>query len=373
MAEHILNTRIQLKYDTYENWCTNNPVLKAGEVAIATIPDNQDGVKNAPSILIKVGDGESEYKTLKFVSGLAADVAEWAKAEDKPEYTADEIDGLADYIAGKVENTDTQYRVIKVDDYNYKLQSKTLSGEWADVAENGTIVIPKYDDTTISENVQSNMDKIDILTDGPTDVNKSVREIATEVVEANAYDDTQIKADVQHVADIVDVLTNAEQDANKTIRDIADEQIAASAVDYSVTVTESSPEGYAKAYTLTQNGKDITTINIPKDMVVESGSVVTDPDPDHVGTYLKLVLANATEDEIFINVTDLIEYVTSGSEAEDQIQIYVSADHKVTASLKDGSIALAQLDTDLQSAVTKANSALQATDTFVFNCGDSSF
>ena len=32
-----LNTRILLKYDTYANWTANNPVLLAGEVAIATI------------------------------------------------------------------------------------------------------------------------------------------------------------------------------------------------------------------------------------------------------------------------------------------------------------------------------------------------
>ena len=38
---------------------------------------------------------------------------------------------------------------------------------------------------------------------------------------------------------------------------------------YSVTLTESTPEGLAKAYTLNQNGKTIGTNNIPKDMVVE--------------------------------------------------------------------------------------------------------
>ena len=37
MAEKQLNVRVQLKYDTYANWTTNNPVLKAGEMAIATI------------------------------------------------------------------------------------------------------------------------------------------------------------------------------------------------------------------------------------------------------------------------------------------------------------------------------------------------
>ena len=34
MVEKILNTRIQFKYDSYENWKINNPVLKRGEVAI---------------------------------------------------------------------------------------------------------------------------------------------------------------------------------------------------------------------------------------------------------------------------------------------------------------------------------------------------
>jgi hypothetical protein len=46
----------------------------------------------------------------------------------------------------------------------------------------------------------------------------------------------------------------------------------------------------------------IGTINIPKDMVVESGSVVTLAQADQAGhaagTYIKLILANADSDEI---------------------------------------------------------------------------
>lgn len=127
--------------------------------------------------------------------------------------------------------------------------------------------------------------------------------------------------------------------------------------DYTVTVTESSPEGYAKAYTIAQAATGLsTTINIPKDMVVESGSVVTDPNGQPAGTYLKLVLANATEDEIFINVGDLIEYVTSGSSAGDMVVIAVSDDHKVTATITDGSITLAKLSTEVQTAIDKAHS-----------------
>lgn len=157
MAEKTLNTRILLKYDTYANWTTNNPVLRAGEVAIATIATGNTQEVNsvtAPQVLIKVGDDTSAYNALPFVSAKAADVYGWAKAEKKPTYTASEIGGLSDFIAGEIEDTDTQYQIVKVDDYNYKLQSKTLGGSWADVS-NGAIVIPKYDDTEVKADIEA--------------------------------------------------------------------------------------------------------------------------------------------------------------------------------------------------------------------------
>ena len=82
MAEKLLQTRIQLKYDTYTNWSANNPVLKAGEVAIATIASGNTQEVNsvtAPQVLLKVGDGTSNYNALPFVSAKAADVYSWAK------------------------------------------------------------------------------------------------------------------------------------------------------------------------------------------------------------------------------------------------------------------------------------------------------
>lgn len=88
---------------------------------------------------------------------------------------------------------------------------------------------------------------------------------------------------------------------------------------------------------------------------MESGSVVTDPEGQPKGTYLKLVLANATEDEIFINVGDLIEYVTSGSADGDMVVINIDANHKVTATITDGTITLAKLHADLQAEIAKAH------------------
>lgn len=122
---HTLNTRIKLKYDTYANWITNNPVLLAGEVAIATVASNdaegKPGFQNLPNVVIKVGDGSSNYSALKFVSALAADVHEWAKAAEKPKYKASEIQDLDTFIAGEIQDTDTQYEIRTIDASTYKL------------------------------------------------------------------------------------------------------------------------------------------------------------------------------------------------------------------------------------------------------------
>lgn len=144
MAEHTLNTRILLKYDSYVNWTKNNPVLKAGEMAIATVANidanKTTGFQNLPNVVLKVGDGTSHYNDLKFVSALAADVYEWAKAASKPEYGYKEIVGLEAELArvSAAADTDTQYNLVATDAANYKFEllSKEKSAvEWTKVAD----------------------------------------------------------------------------------------------------------------------------------------------------------------------------------------------------------------------------------------------
>lgn len=143
MAEnmHSLSTRIKLKYDSYSNWIAKDPILLAGEVAIATVASNdaedKPGFRNLPNIVFKVGDGSSHYSALKFVSALAADVHSWAKEATKPTYTAAEIDGIKDYIDtvigdhGEIQDTDTKYLMETIDGntYKYGLYSTNKAGE----------------------------------------------------------------------------------------------------------------------------------------------------------------------------------------------------------------------------------------------------
>lgn len=141
-----------------------------------------------------------------------------------------------------------------------------------------------------------------------------------------------------------------------------DEKIAAipAQTDYTVTCNTTTPEGYAKRYTLSQCGNQIASIDIPSDMVVSSGKVVENPTGQTAGTYIELTLANATKDKIYINVGDLIEYVTGAAAADGIITTSVDDNHVLTATIGDGTITKAKLATAVQTSLGKADTALQA-------------
>lgn len=130
--------------------------------------------------------------------------------------------------------------------------------------------------------------------------------------------------------------------------------------EYSIIEDKTSTE-YSAIYHLTKDGVNVgAAINIPKDMVVKSGTVETNPTGKPAGTYLVLTLANATEDKIYINVGDLIEYVTAGDSPDGMVIVSVSDDHKVTATLGDASITEAKLAKAVTDKLAKAVSAVQS-------------
>lgn len=78
-----LNTRVQLKFDTWENWKNAGTFIPLqGEVCIVHIPEKTEtgAIQSIPpAFLIKVGDGITNFETLPWLSALAADVYNWAK------------------------------------------------------------------------------------------------------------------------------------------------------------------------------------------------------------------------------------------------------------------------------------------------------
>lgn len=124
MAENVLETRILLRYATYAQWMNSDVILRPGEAAIAAFPNknvlgrSDDTPANTPpAIGIKIGDGQHYFEELPWVQGVAADVYQWAKASTKPTYSANEIQGLTEFIGnvsggGSGGSNNNAYRII---------------------------------------------------------------------------------------------------------------------------------------------------------------------------------------------------------------------------------------------------------------------
>ena len=107
--------------------------------------------------------------------------------------------------------------------------------------------------------------------------------------------------------------------------------------------TETTTEGASKSYTIYQGETKVGVIDIPKDMVVESGEVVVNPEGQAAGTYIKLVLANANNDVIYVNVGTLVDiYKAKASAAQIQVAID-SATREISATIVAGSVTATEL------------------------------
>lgn len=91
--------------------------------------------------------------------------------------------------------------------------------------------------------------------------------------------------------------------------------------EYSISKQETAETGFSATYYLTKNGEQTgAKINIPKDMVVQSGSVKTCETANQPVSgykagdkYIDLVLANSDNSHIYILVSDLIDVYTAGN------------------------------------------------------------
>ena len=183
---------------------------------------------------------------------------------------------------------------------------------------------------------------------------------------------------------------------------------AAAAQSYSIAAQATPETGFAATYVLQKGGVDVSgsaKINIPKDMVVESGSVVditfseghlydgaTDVTTAIKGTdgtataadagkYVKLVIANKTDSALYIKATDLVDVYTGSGSGTDGTQVKVEVtngvisahivqgsivstdlanDAVVTAKILDANVTKAKLDSSVQTSLGKADTALQS-------------
>ena len=291
------------------------------------------------------------------------------------------VDGYVTSISGDGSATDRVSSKAVVDYVKTKIQD-------LDVGElNAQVTANKKDIATLKGDASTAGSVAKAVADAKTELTAEINKKATKATSltgygiTDAYTKTQVDTAISTAkGEVVNDLTAGNgititgTKANKTIAAKVDpaegnaltvgeaglKVTIPAAAEYSITKAADSGN-YAAVYHLTKNGTEVgAAINIPKDMVVKSGSVVTNPAGQAKGTYIELVLANATNDKIYIPVDQLIEYVTSGSAESDPIVVAVSSDHKVTATITDGSITKAKLATAVQTSLGRADSAVQS-------------
>lgn len=126
---------------------------------------------------------------------------------------------------------------------------------------------------------------------------------------------------------------------------------------------------FGKTYTFKQGNTTIATMNLAKDMVVSGGSVITATAADKaiddnviVGEkYVKLTIANST-DVLYIPVNDLYKDHTAAANAQ-KIQIAISNDNVISASVVSGSIEKTDLTNALQTEISAAATNVNAKNT----------
>lgn len=194
--------------------------------------------------------------------------------------------------------------------------------------------------------------------------------------------DGQVKTNTDAIGSLEDLETTAKSDLVEALNEVRN-SVSAGGVSAAVTIdTSTTTDGALKSYTIKQGSNVVGTIDIPKDMVVESGSVVSLAENEiegyAAGTYIKLVLANVT-DPLYINVGTLVDIYTAKANAT-QVQLTIDSSTReisavivaesitsaelaanaiTTVKIADGNVTKAKLSTEVQASLDKADVAEQ--------------
>ena len=143
---------------------------------------------------------------------------------------------------------------------------------------------------------------------GVTDTKENDKFVTSIKLEGNIVKAERAQITSSQVSRVATDITGVTVEA--ALKEVKDRSI----VSLSSTTPSDGTSPVLKKYTLTQNGEKIGDIDIPKDLVVTSGSVVKGTWSGNVftevesgnGTALKLVIANQTE-PVYINTLDLVK------------------------------------------------------------------
>lgn len=240
-TEKIINTRIQLKYDTLANWNANSSlILRKGEVGICAIPTNSSHLQTTPpAIMFKVGDGVvnaegtitgTQFKDLPWASALAADVYAWAKK------SVPDVNDFGDIIAAARDGLISANSVVKtLNELKGDVTIEPATGEARiSVTKNGqkiqfSFAFTDADKAVLNSGITSALvtkynDYEEEITAAKNQADKGVEDAASALTKANAVlgseTDTAADATVYGVKASVESLTATVNALDSNITDV---------------------------------------------------------------------------------------------------------------------------------------------------------
>lgn len=194
------------------------------------------------------------------------------------------------------------------------------------------------------------------------------------------------------VGDLSDLATTAKDSVVSAVNEVESEiDSVEQGAKVTLSTAPSATDGYAKTYVISQGDSEIGKIDIPKDMVVSSGSVEVKDEAGawgEAGTYIHLVIANKEQSDLYIPASSLVDEYTAQKSAS-QVQLSVSgreisatlvagavstdilADDAVTTDkIAANNITYAKLATSIQDSLDKADTALQEDDVSAISDAD---
>ena len=315
----------KLRGDTLANLEAKNAIYAVNEPIVVLIPADTDAGTKA-AILLKLGDGTTAFNDLPYITALAGDVPEWAKAATKPVYEAKEIKNIDTYIAGKVQDTDTQYKLEQdaTDPHILILSAKALADE--DYTE---VVRITTADTTYT------------AADGSVTVDADAKTIGVNM-SAEGDNGLEKKDDGLYVKDHT----------------------------FDVVKKDTANDGYIATYQVKVDGTAVgADINIPKDYLVKSADikVVDTVDAPYTGAavgdkYIDFVVntvdGDGNENHIYLAIKDFVKEYTAG----DGIEISATNIIAIKLGTNANGLKVGTAGLELDEATTTASGAMSATD-----------
>ncbi len=235
--------------------------------------------------------------------------------------------------------------------------------------------------TELEADIKANTDAIGVLNGDAATEGSVAKKVADAEAALNAKIDDAV-ADIEaDMGDLETLGTTNKDDLVSAINEVRSSVSAGGTAAVVTMETSTTTEGMLKSYTIKQGDTVIGTIDIPKDLVVASGEVVTNPEGQEEGTYIVLTIANA-DAPLYINVGHLVDIYKVAANAA-QVQLAINSDTReisahilagsigtdeladsavTTVKIADGNVTKAKLSTAVQSSLNKADSALQAAD-----------